>query len=733
MVLSSPPPALAQELWNHILLFLRGHTKDLKSCCLVSHVLCLAAQCQLFHTIAILPFPKTTVWINKEPVCRTNEVPSCRRLRTICVQSPHHIQNIRRLELPYHAELLKEILAMQLVCLREVEFRPRWDAIDTKRLDERTLKLAQRLLSRPTIERAEFRSMYQPAAFFSRLFADTTPQLRELDFDACELYSGEQHKPAPARITPPPRHVASLRISGFLSPPRSHPGCSAPRACSTLHTSRTRTEHPARCVEYAAGAVLATADVDHCPPLGLFPALVHLTLNAYAEVTAFFPMLETLDPANGLCTITLSLAGGSACSQLPRYASSWEFRRARKRDRAASINARGSAIPAVEFSAGRKAGRGRCVLGGKEDVDRFWLTNALTTLMAETFTLHFPDIVRVAGEIVQGHLRGSIVTKITETKHEYGPDGPKNETHYKTQTVQLLRVDQQIWDHFNSPQGPETLVCPFQIQLPQVLPPSFHYSHHAHTVAISYSIEVVGSRHGLFHSDRRVRKIFSIVPAASQGELQTNVALRQGWNGQWKRVSNNRELRHGLFGDHSEAMVELVVPDLPSYPMFTGIPFSFHVGEKLFPAPPDSPADIEFMLHLMGHMRAHGKDGELNSKYEIKGKWTPSPEHKNKGSWKRAVHFEGLMSIPFAPTFTTETAEWHYMLRFDIDFPGMGNHLSLEFPIHLNSGVACPPLPAAAYNASVPYTYPLPAGPPPMLNLPAEYWSGKDHDWDEEQ
>jgi hypothetical protein len=95
--------------------------------------------------------------------------------------------------------------------------------------------------------------------------------------------------------------------------------------------------------------------------------------------------------------------------------------------------------------------------------------------MAETFTLHFPDIVRVAGEIVQGHvelnlrkaldekvenvrikLRGSIVTyvllfrvhsksqislvlrrKITETKHEYGPDGPKNETHYKTQTVQV--------------------------------------------------------------------------------------------------------------------------------------------------------------------------------------------------------------------------------------------------------------------------------------------------------
>ncbi|KAF7362367.1 Arrestin-N domain-containing protein [Mycena venus] len=382
--------------------------------------------------------------------------------------------------------------------------------------------------------------------------------------------------------------------------------------------------------------------------------------------------------------------------------------------------------------------------------------------MAEILTLHFPDVVRVAGEVLQGSvdvnvpmaledkvenvrikLRGSIVTKMTEAKREMGPEGAKNETHYKTQTVQLLRIDQQIWDHFNSPQGAQLITCPFSIQLPPDLAPTFYYSHHTRTVAISYSIEVVGSRHGLFHANRKIRKIFSVVPAASPYELNAVAALRQGWNGPWKPIVNNRQLRHGIFGDYSEAKIELTVPDLPSFPMFTPIPFSFHVmtktkpvhqndldhkGEKLFPAPPDSPDDIELVLHLLGHMRAHGSSEELNEKFELKGSlgdkastanvrittdepvWTPLPDHKDKGTWQRGVRFDGLMTIPFAPTFSAQTAEWQYLLKYDIDFPGMGNHLGLEFPIHINSGCACPPPPMAPLRPKCPLRIPFTIG-----------------------
>jgi hypothetical protein len=235
--------------------------------------------------------------------------------------------------------------------------------------------------------------------------------------------------------------------------------------------------------------------------------------------------------------------------------------------------------------------------------------------MAQTFTLHLPNIGRVAGEIIQGHvdvnvpmalqdqienvrimLRGSIVTyvlffhvcsssqcfgifrrKMTETRQVNGPNGQRTETYQKSQTVpvsvpamnnaakkyflilnvQLLRVDQQIWDNFNSPQNLQILTCPFSIQLPSGLPPSFHYSSGSLTAAVSYSISVVGARHGVFHANRRIRQIFSVVPSATAYELNAREALRQGWNGPWKPIVNNRKMRRGIFGDYADAKVEV--------------------------------------------------------------------------------------------------------------------------------------------------------------------------------
>ncbi|KAJ7693238.1 hypothetical protein B0H17DRAFT_1200061 [Mycena rosella] len=404
--------------------------------------------------------------------------------------------------------------------------------------------------------------------------------------------------------------------------------------------------------------------------------------------------------------------------------------------------------------------------------------------MAEGLTLHFQDWVHVAGEVLQGHvdvnvatamqdkvenvrvkLRGSIVTKITETEHKAGPHGGpgENETHHQVQTIQLLRLDQTIWDQFNSPQGAQVIACPFAIQLPPNLPPSFHFKHFNRTVVISYSLEVEGVRHGVFHMNRRIRKIFSVVPPATPWELQANAALHQGWGGPWKPLATNKEIRHGIFGEHAQVKIELVLPDLPSFPMVTGIPYSFHVFTKtkavhrddledkhgkLFPAPPTSPADVELVLHLRGRMRVHHKSESMEDKFDVPGSLgdkaavtrvrttVDQPEFVDqkgdKGHWKRAVHFDGLLSIPYVPSFTTETAEWHYFLRFKVDFPGIGNDLELEFPIQINSGAACPPLPPNGYHTNVPYTYPLPSGPPPMMTLPPDYWSGESHNWDEE-
>ncbi|KAJ7503092.1 hypothetical protein B0H11DRAFT_1987778 [Mycena galericulata] len=373
--------------------------------------------------------------------------------------------------------------------------------------------------------------------------------------------------------------------------------------------------------------------------------------------------------------------------------------------------------------------------------------------MAESLTLHFSDYVRVAGEMMQGQvdvnvpkaledkienvrikLRGSVVTKITETEHRAGGE---SETHYQNQTVELIRADQSIWDQFSSPQGVQVVSCPFQLQLPPNLPPSFHHSQVNRKVAISYSLEVIGSRHGLFHANRRIRRIFSVVPAATALELNANAALRQGWGGPWKPISTNREIRHGiLFGDHSQVKMErikspslqLVIPDLPLAILTHTKPVHRSDLEdkhgKLFPPPPASPADVELRVYRRGRMRVHHRSDAIEEHFDVKGslgdaasvnavrtkmdepEWTDSPDHKGKGIWKRGVHFEGMLA---------ETVEWNYALRIKADFPGIGNHLELEFPIRIDSGAACPPLPQSGYQSNVPTG------------------TGDDHEWDEEK
>ncbi|CAK5266094.1 unnamed protein product [Mycena citricolor] len=405
----------------------------------------------------------------------------------------------------------------------------------------------------------------------------------------------------------------------------------------------------------------------------------------------------------------------------------------------------------------------------------------------ESLSLHFPDFVRISGEVLQGvvdidvplaledkiedvkvKVRGSILTKFLERETEWKGGEARAESHLKTQTLEVVRLDQTLWDQSNA-NGSGVLSCPFQFQLPPNLPPSFHYDHKNRTVAISYAIEVVGHRRGLLHSNRRVRKIFSVLPAGNAWEINSAATLKQGWQGPWKPLELTKEIRHGiLFGEYSEATIQFLLPELNSLPTGVPIPFAFHVwtrtkpvhhkaleekGDKLFPAPPTSPADVEFTLALKGHLSVHGQREHMEQDYEIKGslgdeesvdairtirdepEWIPLPDHDDKGSWKRGVHFDGRFTITMPPSFAAATVEWNYFLRVKYDFPGPGNILELELPLQINSGFACPPLPMAPWEADTPYTYPLPEGPPPMMTLPAQvpaYWSGEHQNWSED-
>ncbi|KAJ7099456.1 hypothetical protein B0H15DRAFT_547524 [Mycena belliarum] len=411
----------------------------------------------------------------------------------------------------------------------------------------------------------------------------------------------------------------------------------------------------------------------------------------------------------------------------------------------------------------------------------------------QPITLNFHDVVRIAGEILEGtvdlnvaaaqddHIeqlrikfRGAIATKIT-VNH-----GQNNSVH--RETVPLVHSDLTLWTQGAAfpKAGSHVLSCPFRFQLPDNLPPSFHGSLPSRSGIISYSLEVVGDRPGLFRSNRRIRRIISVLPAASQTQLVVTEALRQGWMGQWKTFTQSEQLRTGLWGDYSHAHAILSLPDLPAFPVATPIPFSLHIttetkpvkrsdrpeekpGKPLFPAPPTASSQLKLGLRRETTVRVRQRTRELEDTFDLQAirdirdttekrpasasasvsvpamvdepEWVPQ-DSKDRGVWKRAVHFNSTLTFPYAPTFSTQTLAWHYTVHVVVPFPGIGNGLKLQFPITLAPGWPCPPPPIGVPGSSrarAGYADVIPAGPPPMLDLPPAYWAGDEHDWDDEK
>jgi hypothetical protein len=182
-------PALAQELWNHVLSFVRART-DLKACCFVSRALCAAAQSQLFFSITIRPSRKRRR--GGPPfdfTAATDEVEACRRLREILIESPHLLPHIRRIEVLLHPDVLTEIIAMGLPLVQEIQFRTK---TFMARVEKHAVALAQQLMELPTVRHAELRSTSQTHEFMSWFFSTTTLHLQTLEISMSELYRSDE-------------------------------------------------------------------------------------------------------------------------------------------------------------------------------------------------------------------------------------------------------------------------------------------------------------------------------------------------------------------------------------------------------------------------------------------------------------------------------------------------------------------------------------------------------------
>ncbi|KAJ7754566.1 hypothetical protein B0H16DRAFT_1542796 [Mycena metata] len=428
----------------------------------------------------------------------------------------------------------------------------------------------------------------------------------------------------------------------------------------------------------------------------------------------------------------------------------------------------------------------------------------MTTANPQLITIRFPNLVRVAGETIEGHVdfnvplarkdgienlrfevRGVIRTQIYR---QYGDAGIVHK-----ETVPLFSSVDSLWTPESPDTGSDVVSLPFRFKLPDDLPPSFY----RWDGTVRYSLEAVCERPGKFHPNRRARQIFSVTPAASKNQLLAKESLRQGWTGPWKETKKEEKIRQGIWGEYSHVYATFSIPDLPSFPIATPIPYSFQIvtetktvdhsdhpddkhGHPLFPAPPTLSTDLTQILcrkiecrvrtdnifsrtkpkYTHHEKRTETFDLQKNRRLEEKDRKAPTdygqtesitctqaveaivdePEwipkdHKSRGIWRRSVRFTSTLTLPFAPTLSSETIDWQYILQFVVPFPGLTNNFKLEIPLELGPGLACPPPPTGAPGSSNhSYADVLPAGPAPsILDLPPAYWGEDGHDWDDDK
>jgi hypothetical protein len=118
----------------------------------------------------------------------------------------------------------------------------------------------------------------------------------------------------------------------------------------------------------------------------------------------------------------------------------------------------------------------------------------------------------------------------------------------------FLKEDRNIWQAASHPilsQGSATSSYLFQFTLPEGIPSSFHAHTAECTATISYAIELVAERSGLFSSERKVGQVFSVIATATEVQLEEAQMVATGWDGKLTTSSASKQVRRLIWGEYS--------------------------------------------------------------------------------------------------------------------------------------------------------------------------------------
>jgi hypothetical protein len=216
-------------------------------------------------------------------------------------------------------------------------------------------------------------------------------------------------------------------------------------------------------------------------------------------------------------------------------------------------------------------------------------------------------------------------------------------------------------------------------------------------------------------------------------------------------------VRQGLWGSYSRVEIALEIPELTSFPIAVAIPFHLRIttstksmkreeldkliadGKEVFPAPPSDPSTIILRLDKRVRLKANyiARDRTRVDGHSLvphdpvaytfsidKPEWIPEIVGKdgNTGVWRRSVYLRAKAVLSGVPSFESKLINCEHFLHVRIPFPGIGNDLKHDLPIHVNSGIddVEPFLDEAS----------LPRFSTAAMDLPPSYWDGEEHEWE---
>ncbi|KAL1944374.1 hypothetical protein VTO73DRAFT_3559 [Trametes versicolor] len=369
--------------------------------------------------------------------------------------------------------------------------------------------------------------------------------------------------------------------------------------------------------------------------------------------------------------------------------------------------------------------------------------------------LNFRGIQEDGIEEVHVKLRGIVRTSVHRNKST------------QIETLHIVRDDASLWCRGGAypPPGSDVLRIPFRLQLPPYIPPSFQHSERAREGSVRYSVTAVGVRPGIFQFNRRICVPMAVVPFDAAGVAvreSLTATVASGAEVDWKMAWREVKIRRGLWGDKSTVDVQLLLPNIAIFPLFTPIPFIIKVKtvsapithEKANALPADKPAfppvpetyeQVTFKLH--SHMRisvrsmytdhasadvavfARAASSQFLTDVPPR-EWVPLDRPGEKGTepgeamgmWVQHATFKSSFSLACPPTFVVESLQCEYMLQLKVPFPGIGNNVNIAVPVVISSGLNAPIAPGSG-DASRP-TVPL--------GLPPAYWDANDHQWSDD-